>query len=81
MTLLENSSWFSHIQMPEKLHYGSTNSRLPSPQQSQEQGLPGASIPPAAAQQAEDVVGWGTISKGRGFSCDEGLCRDSQTGC
>lgn len=81
MTLLENSSWFSHIQMPEKLDYGSTNSRLPSSKHCQDRDLPGASIPPAVAQQEEDATGWRTISKGRGFGCDEGLCRSSPTGC
>lgn len=68
MTLLENSSWFSHIQMLEKLDYGSTNSRLPSSEHGQDQDLPGASIPPAMAQQLEDVMGSGVISKDGGLA-------------
>lgn len=44
MTLLENSSWFSHIQMPEKLDYGLTNSQLPH-QARRRPGAPRSSCP------------------------------------
>lgn len=81
MTLLENSGWFNHIQMSEKLDYNLTNSHLPSSKNGQDKDFLGASIPPAAAQQVKHVMGWSIGSKGNGFGCGEGLCRCSPAGC
>lgn len=56
MILPENSVWFNHIQMLEKLDYSLTNSHLPSSKNSQDEDFLGASIPPAAAQQVKYVM-------------------------
>lgn len=81
MTSLENSGWFNHIQMPEKLDHSLTNCELPSSKNSQDQDFLGASIPSAAAQKVKHVMGWSTVSKCNGFGCEQQLCCCSPADC
>lgn len=78
MTLLENSSWFNHIQMSEKLDYSLTNSHLPSSKNGQDKDFLGASIPPAAAQQVKHVMGWSIGSKAMALAVVKGCVAAAQ---
>lgn len=58
MTLLENSSWFSHIHMPEKLDYGLTNSQLPH------QAWPRSGAPRSSCPTSSGMAGGGCYGLG-----------------